>query len=929
MTSDSDHRLQDILDKASLLSASEREAFLETACSGDPKLRHWTEILLSASAADVDPGISLDEGSDADTAAAEESSSRLLERLAALTPEQSRYRVVKEIARGGMGSILRAWDRALRRTLAMKVIREKDRPEGSTDRAQWDARTLGRFLEEAQITGQLHHPGIVPVHELGLNASGQLYFTMRLVKGKTFQEVIDWTWEKLRGWTQTRSLGVLIDVCDALAYAHAKGVVHRDIKPANIMVGKFGETYVMDWGVARVLGKEDRHDLRLKEESSASLTSIHSLRQEVAEETDDSPLITMDGMVVGTPAYMPLEQALGKVDEIDARSDVYSVGALLYHLLSGQMPYFPEGAKISQRTLLAMVIQGPPPSLHQINPDLPAELVAICEKAMARDRDSRYPSTRELAEDLRAFLEQRVVKAYRTGSLIELQMWMTRNKALASALFATLLISLLATLLVTRQNRELQATTSQLQLARVDLHDKAERLQNQATALEQANQEAQKQKEQAIQERKEVLRLADFRRLQDLKARADKLWPLRPERLSDYRVWLREASALEDNLKDHRRLIQGVRARSVTPLPPFRFADAVDSWWHQNLTRLIAELEGFLFEEGEGHRVDIEARKGLAASIVRRSIVDHQQPWEHAIAAIAASPLYGGLQIQPQLGLVPLGADPVSQLWEFWHVESGSRPDRIEESGSLRLTEGDGMVLVLLPAGRFFMGLQDQDSQAPNFDQYRCIEELSPRRFADVPEVFLEAYFLSKFELTEGQWQRLSSTTSPTAPKDRDLLPCTNLSWVDFAATFWKRGLSLPTEAQWEFGARAGTTTPWWFGPIPQSLELVENVDFGPMSPGEPVVIGSYASNAFGLFDVHGNIREWCADGGDDELAEFRVGTGSLDSPSHLRAFRGGSYEENFLSARLGLSRLLPREVLAANLGARPVRPLEQARPPR
>jgi serine/threonine-protein kinase len=255
-----------------------------------------------------------------------------------LTPSldvSSRYEIKQEVASGGRGTILRVWDGDLRRNLAMKVMH--GRGTGSSAVGEGSARTpvdperLGRFLEEAQITGQLDHPGVVPVHDLGIDSKGRCYFTMRFVRGRELKEVLDLARESRDGWTRTKVLGVILKVCEAMAYSHSKGVVHRDLKPANVMVGRFGETYVMDWGLARVLGRRDSHDLRLKPraEDASALSLVRTVRRDETELNPDSPLVTMDGDVIGTPSYMAPEQARGKLEEVGPRSDVYSLGAIL------------------------------------------------------------------------------------------------------------------------------------------------------------------------------------------------------------------------------------------------------------------------------------------------------------------------------------------------------------------------------------------------------------------------------------------------------------------------------------------------------------------------------------------------------------------------------------------------------------------------
>jgi len=342
------------------------------------------------------------------------------------------YEVVDEIARGAMGSVQRVWEPSLRRHLAMKVILDPS-PGSSAGSAP---QRVARFLEEAQITGQLDHPGIVPVHRLGVDESGRAYFTMRLVRGATLHEVFAHARERRDGWTTTRVLGVILKVCEAMAYAHSKGVIHRDLKPSNVMVGRFGEALVMDWGLARILGDAETKDIRIRRERATDTVEVRSGRRESREDSASSPLVTMDGDVVGTPAYMPPEQADGRIEELGPRSDVYSVGALLYHLLAGRAPFDTPGRRLSAYAVLARLAEGPPQALATLAPKAPPELVAITEKAMARQASARYADMVELAEDLRAYLEGRVVRAHQTGAWVELRKWVARNRRLAATVGA-------------------------------------------------------------------------------------------------------------------------------------------------------------------------------------------------------------------------------------------------------------------------------------------------------------------------------------------------------------------------------------------------------------------------------------------------------------------------------------------------------------
>src|SRR5262245_47103511 len=202
--------------------------------------------------------------------------SDVLERLLRRSSAFTRYEIESEVARGGMGAILRVRDVDLRRVLAMKVVLNRgDVADASPEATRARTRLLGRFLDEAQVTGQLDHPGIVPVHELGLDREGRVYFTMRLVAGRDLEKIFELVRAGQEGWSTTRAVGALLKVCEAVAYAHSKGVVHRDLKPANVMVGRFGEVYVMDWGLARVLDGGEARDVRPKVDESPTRPREH------------------------------------------------------------------------------------------------------------------------------------------------------------------------------------------------------------------------------------------------------------------------------------------------------------------------------------------------------------------------------------------------------------------------------------------------------------------------------------------------------------------------------------------------------------------------------------------------------------------------------------------------------------------------------
>jgi formylglycine-generating enzyme required for sulfatase activity/tRNA A-37 threonylcarbamoyl transferase component Bud32 len=552
--------------------------------------------------------------------------SEILKRLAAATPRGTRYRVEGEIARGGMGAVLRVRDEEIGRELAMKVALRSSDPSSERALSDTEGRQIGRFLEEAQITGQLDHPGIVPVHELGLDAEGRLYFTMKLVRGRELRRVFELVRDKAEGWSRTRALGVILKACEAVAYAHKKGVVHRDLKPANVMVGEFGEVYVMDWGLARAVGRRDSRDLRLAETAGAS---IRTERRKVAEESADSPLLTMDGDVVGTPSYMPPEQALGRIAEIGPRSDVYSIGAILYELLSGEMPYVPRDAQMSNRTVLALVIQGPPAPVQQRAPGAPAELVAICEKAMQRDASKRYADMLEMAEDLRAYLENRVVRAHDASLAAVVGKWVARNRASATLGAVTLLVATFgiasAVFLQHRRRTEAEQKNVELGLAR-DLakENEARAVENESRAKES---EARAKDNEALANSRasDVLRLSAIQDLQDLVEEADRLWPAVPARIGEYVAWLARAEHLAQGLDEHRARLAQIRARAtsserlddgaLSPAVPFTGS------WDTTIGTLQMRGEG---DRVVGLYVPLDQIANVRASLLEGRVLGHR-----------------------------------------------------------------------------------------------------------------------------------------------------------------------------------------------------------------------------------------------------------------------------------------------------------------
>jgi len=1011
----------------------------------------------------------------------------LVARLHRREARATRYRREEVLASGGQGVVHRVWDEDLRRHLAMKVARIPG--EGpSSARAATDSRSLGRFLEEAQVSGQLEHPGIVPVHELGVDESGAAYFTMQLVQGETLARVFRRVWDEETGWSRARVLGLLLRVCDATAYAHDKGVVHRDLKPSNVMVGPFGEVLVLDWGLARIGARRDTREQRSRLEPSALLRSDRS--EALAD--SDSSWMTQEGDVMGTPQYMSPEQARGEIEGMGPPADVYALGAMLYELLAGHAPYLDPGGPREAHALVYAVQAGPPRSLAALAPRAPVELVAVVERAMRRDPGERYRDMEGLREDLSAFLDGRVVSAYESGAWAQLRKWVRRNRGLAGTSGAACLLLLVAFLSSIVFEREAQAN--------------AELASQEQRAAEAA--------------RDEVLELSLLQRVEGHVEAADALWPAHPELVPELEVWIDDARELVARLPGIRADRERLRERALPrteeqrrlereghprigelreltgrieaarrafavryegadlelPAPPWletvdsatqladlgysmvrasrgsfgsedlglaiarraaelepddphvqrtlawaswsvgldfeaasalerarelqavaqpgaststldklqalleelerpeaeqearaqldaRIAEAeelareVDQrsdwrfpagehearWWNNQLGKLIAGLE--LLEE------ELLKEGPLAASVQRGWSVplrlalarrlraafeagdEYHRRWEEALPALRAT--YGDDGLTAQMGLVPLGADPESGLWEFWQVSTGSEPRR-GEGGRWEIDEETGVVLVLLPGGRTWMGAQSEDPDGRHYDP----DELGNE--GPVHEVELSPFLISKYELTQPQWLRMTGD-NPSVWKlgDESVVlvpthPVEQVSWWDCVRQLERHALRLPTEAQWEYACRAGTGSPQPFSydEFPSYANTIDQASarqYGPSArnaswdDGYPASapVGSFEPNPFGLHDMIGNVWEWCHDGFDAEAFGRELALDPVVEPEgHSERVSRGACYDTFASfgARASARAQAPPSRISLVFGVRPAR---------
>lgn len=315
------------------------------------------------------------------------------------TPSVGRFRVLRPLAKGGIGQVSVALDEELQRQVALKELQtyHADNPE-----------SRARFVSEAEITGRLEHPGIVPVYGLGFQADGRPYYAMRLIHGETLRETI-------RRFHRGDGLGIepgdrllarnqllrrFISVCDAVHYAHSRGIVHRDIKPGNIMLGPYGETLLVDWGLAKLASEQDRFLISEGKESSEQDRLPIPEGKESPPVWDTRLVQTHEGAFVGTPQYASPEQAAGIAERIGPASDIYSLGATLFTILTDRAPF--EDEQIQD--VLNNVRLGRFPRPTQVNSRVPKLLEAICLRAMAPLPRGRYKTARELAEDVERFL---------------------------------------------------------------------------------------------------------------------------------------------------------------------------------------------------------------------------------------------------------------------------------------------------------------------------------------------------------------------------------------------------------------------------------------------------------------------------------------------------------------------------------------------
>ncbi len=872
-----------------------------------------------------------------------------------------RYEVREEIGRGGMAVVYRAVQKDLGREVALKKVTYAHRA------------VREKFVAECRVSGLLEHPAIIPVYDL-LESEDALVLVMKLVRGQSWRDLLRAKDERAPR-DLDHHLEILLQVANAVAFAHSKGLLHDDLKPANVLVGEFGEVLVGDWGLA-----VDYRDAPEGGSVAPPRTSVQSPS--------------------GTPGYWAPELAEGRGADLGPWTDVYLLGSILYELVNGHPPHQAEGFLGS----IHSATRDAPPPFHA---PAPPSLVEICQRAMAPASAARYPSVAAFQEALRTFLKTResmriTQKARETleGSLGSSALLMepsasSTRRAGVYANFIEAAAAFRQALLLWPDNRDaaegerrarlslasLALESGDLSLAEVELSrlptadpEAAELSQRIRAAQENRKREARAASRlrrgllaavviivgglaaglfviRSEQRRSEaqlagIRRLADVKLLSELSAEAEGLWPALPERAAAMAAWLEKAKMLSARLATHRAYLGDLRKNAVESSPAPRFATPEEQWEHDTLAALVADLERFERSTVAG----VEGRLAFARTVRKASLEERAEIWARAVASIAdpsECPAYKGLRIAPQLGLVPLGTDPRSGLWEFAHLASGEVPERNPE-GELLLKESTGVVLVLLPGGTFSMGTRAPDGGhrpgTPNVDPAARPSE------GPVHEVELTPFFLAKHEVTQGQWQRATGSNPSAYPAGAEiggrthtlLHPVEQIKWGDAKRVLGRLGLALPTEAQWEYGARGGTTTVYWTGDAKESIAGAVNIadryckeHGGPGSWGFELWIddgyvvhapvGTYQKNPFGLHEVTGNVWEWAEDhyGGYD--LPVRPGTGERLVPKDTpRVFRGGGFRSNAVHVRSGdRYTLYASDFVGFDVGVRAARPLE------
>lgn len=927
MTPERYRRVEEIFARVVELSPDERSAALSKECGDDAEL---LRDVLTWIRFDDDQKSFLDAPIDPELVPIELRTTADAGRTKQPTPPPAsvgRYKILRTIGEGGMGRVYEAEQEIPRRKVALKMV------AGATRHSA----TLQRFEHEAQLLGHLQHPGIAQIYDAG-TVDGRPYIAMELIDGKTFSEFVREKMPSVRDVT-----AIVRKAAAAVEHAHVRGIIHRDIKPSNILVTKDAEPKIVDFGIARALGEDDASRERL----------------------------TIDGQVLGTPSYMSPEQASGDARAIDRRTDVYSLGVVLFEALTGRLPHRIADLPIARA--LRVIAEDDPDSIASAAPDLPRDLAAVVDKSIARDLDRRYVSAADFGADLERFLRLEPVLA-RPATFFERTRYLVRRRPLPSALI--LLLAVVAALFaysIVRSNIALEKESRGRSLALRQL----ERLSDEVV----------------------FDALLDEGRL---------LFPARPERLPDFERWLASADKLLRAVPEHEAALRDLEklaipyteamrlrdnaglAREISELErrlahveaaadaatDDREADELESriptikkeieqrmieyaarsrrvfeeprlqWRHDQLKSLVTALERLKTGQDAIYSV-VKRRAELARNGRKLTIDDRRAEWKSAAARVLADARFNGLRLRPQFGLIPLGPDMTSGLEEFLHLEthSGEIPRRGPD-GKFTFLPATGIILVLCPGGVVYHGAQKRDPSGKNYDP----NARDDRFESPVEKIEIEPFFASKYEMTQEQWMRAGgrNTSVYAVPFESAVgrheakYPMESMIWEYANSACAALDLSLPTEVQWEHAARGGTHTPYVFGIDKSSLighcnladataeksggasQWKYESDFDDKFPFTAPV-DAFEPNGYGLFNVSGNVQEFCRDYFDTKAAGLCPGEGDrLGGERRMRTVRGGSFTDDAEKMRVAYREVISSDGGSSSVGVRPFRRLER-----
>lgn len=838
------------------------------------------------------------------------------ERSAEADPETlGPFRVLSRIGQGGMGVVYHAEQlEPMRRRVALKVIR--------SELVSRDART--RFANERRALARLNHDAIARVLDCGATDDGRPWIAMELVgDGGPVLPLTDFC-EAAR-LSLERRVRLFCEVCNGVDHAHDRKLVHRDLKPGNLLVAAAGEDWtvkIIDFGIARLAGEDDGGG---------------------RDQTDVAPR-TLTGTFLGTPSYMAPEQFAPGEASIDDRTDVYALGIVLHELLAGVHPRSEDDFQGLGPARLYELLRDREPrrpseaftrsegradiaarrglGVERMWRKLRGDLDCIVIKATASNPKRRYASVRELRDDLLRWIAQQPIHArppsllYRSGkALLRRRVQVAVASVLALATAVSLVLWRRADDALLRY--DLLAAGSRLEVAELRAADLwpatpenvpafTDWLRDEAAPLRAALPRVDAALLR-LQEQAATLdpRVEDPHRRERREFLGEEVASL--SRLVEERVGGQRAAFVAERQRLARLLALHLAEERTEPVATF--ADDRSGFLYDALGRLRVRLTRFLLPE-YGTVADVESRLRWARSVTESSIERHRSAWQRASAAVSVDRRFSGVALTTQIGLVPLGSDPSTGLQEFAFLASGTVPRR-DGDGRLVLTDDAAIVLVLLPPAEALIGCS-ADESSPRFDP-------ATRGTEPLTRVRLDAFFIGKHEVTQAQWVRLGNHDNPSRYRTcRDggsvtpRHPVERVSWDEAQVVLGHHGLALPTEAQWEYACRAGTDAPWSSGGDVLRLasvanlagaEVVQSATWGPVEEWRDGLVrhgpvGSFAPNGFGLFDMHGNVAEWCR----DQLAGYPrqlPGDGLLrPSGSDHRLVRGGSFQHGRSEAR-------------------------------